>query len=186
VRLVETDADRPEDETEPPPIVTPPRPEKRRAYVPLTLTLAILVGIVVTIYKVFPERRTEATKLAIANHRRVEQAWQLRSPSRPELEAWTLALLDGPAPLPPDGPDLHAIGARPVDVRHRHAAFVRFHVADLDVSYLVTRTRDAPDVRVSRRAGPDQVESWHSGPWTCIAVGPADRADTWRTRVGVP
>jgi len=186
VRLVETDADRPEDETEPAPIVTPPRPEKRRAYVPVTLTLAILVGIVVTIYTVFPERRTEATKAAIAHHRKTEQIWQLRAPGRTELEAWTLALLDGAAPLPPDGPDLSVEGARPVEVRHRHAAYIRFKLGATEVSYLVGRTRDAPDVRVSRRDGAEQVETWHDGPWTCIAVGPADSADTWRARIGVP
>jgi hypothetical protein len=186
LKLVETEVERPEDEVEPPPVVTPPRPEKRGAYVPLTLTLAVLVGIVVTIYTVFPERKTEATKLAIAHHRKAEQTWQLRDPSRKELEAWTLALLNGAAPLPADGPDVVAVGARPVEVRHRNAAYIRFRVDGADVSYLVGHTRDAPDVRVSRRDGDEQVESWHSGEWTIIAVGPADGADAWRARVGVP
>jgi hypothetical protein len=187
VKLVETDADRPEDESEPAPVVTSSRPEKRRAYASLIFTLAVLTGTVVTIYTVFPARAQEATKLTVAAHRRAAPKWQLEAPSRPELEAWTMGLLGRDAPLPADGADLLTIGARPIEILRHQAAFVRFRIDDgYEVSYLVQRASDAPADRDSYRDGADQVEAWHAGPWTVIAIGPADQAERWRARVGVP
>lgn len=186
MKLVETDADRPEDEVEPQPISTPPVPEKRRAYASLSFTAIVLVGIVVTIYTVFPPRRDEATRRAVAMHREPGAGWQLSSPTRDELEAYTTGVLGAPAPLPPDQDDLTATGVRRVSVRHHDAAFIRFHVAEGDVSYLVQWSKDAPEQRVSRRDGDLQIESWRVGPWTCIAVGPAASAERWRPKLGVP
>jgi hypothetical protein len=187
MKLVETDADRPEDEGEPAPAVTPPRPEKRRAYASLVLTLAVLVGTVVTIYMVFPARQNEATRQAVAAHRRAEQPWQLEAPSRAELEAWTLALVGRDAPLPREGADLTIVGARAIEVLRHQAAFIRFRIGGAhEVSYLVQRTRDAPADRTSRGDGDDQIEAWRDGGWTVIAIGPGAGADAWRPRVGVP
>jgi hypothetical protein len=186
MKLVETDADRPEDEAEPAPAVTPPVPEKRRAYASLIFTAAILTGTVVGIYTVFPARRTEATREAVSQHRRADVPWQLAAPGRAELEAWTLALAGDGAPLPADGADLTAVGARVVPIHRRDSAFMRFRFAGDEISYLVVRSSDAPDGRASRRDGDDQVESWRTGKWTCIAIGPAASADRWRPRIGVP
>jgi hypothetical protein len=186
VKLVETDADRPEDESEPAPLVTPSRPEKRRAYASLIFTLAVLTGTVVTIYTVFPARAHEATKQTLAAHRHAEPRWELEDPTRAELEAWTLGLV-GDAPLPADGVDVSVIGARPVEILRNHAAFVRFRISGgIEVSYLVQRASAAPATSGDRREGDDLVATWRDGPWTVIAVGPADRAETWRARMGGP
>ena len=182
MKLVETDADRPEDESEPPPAVTPPVPEKRRAYASLIFTAAILVGTVVGVYWAFPASAEEATRQAV-HHHRADGPWQLAAPSRAELAAWALALVGEDAPLPADAPDLTIVGARPVEVRHHDAAFVHFRIGGDDVSLLVS---DAADGRRTRRDGDDQVESWRCGAHSCIAVGPAASAEQWKPRVGVP
>lgn len=186
MKLVETDADRPEDETEPAPAVTPPVPEKRRAYASLIFTAMILVGTVVGIYSVFPARKDEATRQVVAQHRRGDAAWQLTAPSRAELAAWTLALAGDGAPLPPEHPELTIVGARPVEIHHQDAAFMRFRIGSDEVSYLVAPTADAPEGRASQRSGDDQIEAWRTGKWTCIAVGPAASAEAWKPRIGVP
>jgi hypothetical protein len=187
VKLVETDADRPEDEAEPPPAVTPPVPEKRRAYASLTFTLAVLVGIVVTIYTVFPARKVEATRVTVAQHRQAEPRWQLVAPSHAELAAWTLALLGPGAPLPSERAGLAVIGARPIEVRHREAAVMRLGLEGAgEVTYLVVPARDAPEGRVSRVDGAERIESWRAGAWTCIAVGPEATAAAWGPPLGVP
>jgi hypothetical protein len=186
MKLVETDADRPEDETEPAPAVTPPVPEKRRAYASLIFTAAILIGTVVGIYSVFPARKDEATRQVVSQHRRSDVAWQLAAPSRAELEAWTLALAGDGAPLPPEHAEMTIVGARPIEIHHRDAAFMRFRVGSDEVSYLVAPTSDAPEGRASRRTGDDHIEAWRSGKYTCIAVGPAASADAWKLWIGVP
>lgn len=186
MKLVETEVERPEDDVEPPHLVTPPRPEKRGAYASLSFTLAVLVGIVVTIYSVFPARKVEATHLTIANHRRAEQPWELVEPARAELEAWAIGVVGSEPPLPEEGADAKVIGARRVWVRHRDAVFVRFRIVGAgDVSYLV-QPAHTPEERTSRRDGSDHVVSWRSGAWTCIAVGPAESAGAWTKRVGAP
>ncbi len=188
MKLVETDADRPEDEVEPPPVVTPPRPEKRRAYASLIFTAVTLVGTVVTIYSVFPERTHESAGAAVAAHRRADPAWLVASPDHAQLAAFVSGVLGGAPTLPADGPDLRAIGALTLDIRHRPAAYVRFAVgADATVvSYVVQRAEDSPAGRESRRDGDDDVESWSCGAWKCVAVGPAARAPDWKPRLGVP
>jgi hypothetical protein len=186
VKLVDTDEDRPDDDDGPAPAVRPPRPEKRQAMVSLVLTMTILIGTVVAIYTVFPARNNEIMSVATSNHRKPEQAWQLVAPGGTELSAWALALLGNYPPLPDADQGLTIVGARPVEVLHRKAAFVGYVVDGDPVSYLVQRAHDAPPRRVSRRDGDDVVESWRSGAWTCVAVGPATSADRWRAQLGVP
>jgi len=183
VKLVETDADRPEDETEPAPAVTPPVPEKRRAYVSLIFTAMIMVGTVVGIYTVIPAPAHEATTQAIREHRAADATWQLAAPSRAELEAWTLARIGEGGLLPGDAPDLTVVGARPVEVRHRDAAFIGFRIGGEAVSLLVS---DAADPRSSERNGDDQIEAWRCGAHSCVAVGPAASAEAWKSRLGIP
>ena len=182
MKLVETDADRPDDEVEPPPVATPPRPEKRAAYASLIFTTAVLIGTVATIYSVFPARKNETINAALRAHRADAPSWQLERPARAELAAWATGVLVDAPPLPA----LDAVGARRLDVRHRAGIYVRFDVDGARVSYVVQHAGDAPADRTERRDGDELVEAWHSGAWTVIAIGPAARADAWKPRVGVP
>lgn len=188
MKLVNTDEDRPNDDDGPPPSIRPPRPEKRQAMVSLVLTLTILIGTVVTIYTVFPARNNEVMSVATANHRQTPVTWQLETPGGTELSAWALALLGNYPPLPDAeaATGLIIVGARPVEVLRHKAAFVGYQLEGDTVSYLVMRAHDAPPRRVSRRADDDVVESWRSGAWTCVVIGPAASADRWRPRLGVP
>ncbi|MCA9679389.1 MAG: hypothetical protein H6708_06245 [Kofleriaceae bacterium] len=191
MKLVDTDADRPDDEAEPAPAITAPRPEKRQAMVSLLLTLVILTGTVVTIYTVFPARRNEVATVALQEHRRADVTWELAGPDPGELRAWALAMFGTDTPLPAPGDDLEVVGVRHVEVLGRRAALIRFRVAvpggaAAEVTYLVQHARDVPPRRVSRTDGDDAIESWRHGPYTCVAVGPAASAAIWRPRVGVP
>jgi hypothetical protein len=190
VKLIETDADRPEDEVEPALVSTPPRPEKRSAYASLIFTAAVLVGTVVAIYSVFPARKDETVFAALRDHRAVDPDWHLSAPSRLELDAWAGGVLGARPPLPEAGADLTVLGAHPVDIRHRPGVYVRFALAGAgtpyQVSYVVQHAHDAPAGRTSRHDGADVVESWRDGEWTCIAVGPAASAEIWKPRLGVP
>ena len=186
MKLVDTDEDRPDDDDGPAPAVRPPRPEKRQAMVSLLLTMTILVGTVVTIYTVFPARHNEVMSVATSNHRKDAETWQLAAPGATELSAWALALLGNYPPLPAGDPALTIVGARPVEVLRRKAAFVGYQLDGAAVSYLVVRAHDAPPRRVTRRDREDVVESWRSGAWTCVAIGPAASADRWRPQLGVP
>ena len=190
MKLIETDADRPEDEVDPPPVATPPRPEKRSAYASLIFTACVLIGTVATIYSVFPARKHETIYATLRNHRDPNPTWNLPAPSRTELEAWSGGVLGARPPLPEAGADLTALGARRLDVRHRPGIYVRFALGDggvaYQVSYVVQHAGDAPAGRTTRHDGDVQLESWRDGEWTCIAVGPTDKAELWKPRIGVP
>jgi hypothetical protein len=186
VKLIETDADRPEDEVDPPPVSTPPRPEKRSAYASLIFTACVLVGTVVAIYSIFPARKNETIYAALRNHRNADPEWHLPAPSRVQLEAWADGALGSSPPLPAAGDDLTVLGARALRVRHRPGIYVRFTLEDYTVSYVVQHAGDAPTGRTTRHDGADQVESWRVGAWTCVAIGPTAKADQWKPRMGVP
>ncbi len=192
MKLVDTDADRPDDEAEPAPAVTSPVPEKRRATASLLLTLVILTSTVVTIYTVFPARRDELAATAIAEHRRAAPEWQLTAPDARELSVWTMALLGAGAPVPAPDADLAVIGVRPIDVLDRRGALLRYRVAGAgaaagdEVSLVIHRARDVPPRRKTWKDGAEVVESWRAGGFTCVAIGPAASADTWRPKLGVP
>jgi hypothetical protein len=190
VKLVETDADRPEDDVDPPPVATAPRPEKRSAYASLIMTACVLVGTVATIYSIFPARKNETIYATLRNHRDTNPRWDLPAPTRVELEAWSDGVLGDRPPLPEAGADLTTLGARELVVRHRRGVYVRFALGDggvaYQVSYVVQHAGDAPAGRTSRRDGDEHLESWREGEWTCIAVGPAAKADQWKPRIGVP
>jgi hypothetical protein len=190
LKLIETDADRPEDEVESPPVSTPPRPEKQSAYASLIFTAAVLIGTVATIYSVFPARKNETVFAALRDHRAVDPDWHLAAPSRVELEAWSNGVLGTTPPLPAVGADLTVLGARSLSIRHRRGMYVRFALVSAgvayQVSYVVQHAADAPAGRTSRQDHDDLIESWREGDWTVIAVGPAANAEIWKPRLGVP
>lgn len=186
MKLVDTDADRPEDEAEPAPVVTPPRPEKRRAITSLVFTLAVLGGTVATIYSVFPAPRSHGPSAALAEHRRDEARWQLDAPGEAELRAWTLALLGDDVPVPAPGDGIEVVGARALALGEHPAAFVGYRVGGERVSYLVAAHAHAPSGAGARREGDVVVETWRAGRWTCVGIGPAASADAWRAALGAP
>jgi hypothetical protein len=183
VKIHITDADRPEDELDPPPVVTPPVPEKRSAYASLIFTACVLIGTVVAIYTVFPARKNETINAALRNHRAPDPAWSLTAPAHDALVAWATGVLGDEPPLP-DG--MSVVGARALEIRHRRAIYVRYSLGDAHVSYVVQHAADAPADRTQRKDGPDLIEAWHDSGWTIIAIGPDASADDWKPRVGVP
>lgn len=183
MKLVETDEDRPEDEIEPPPHPNPPRPEKRRAAASLILTTTILVGTVVMVYTVFPgPPATDPVGAAIRGHRAPEPKWQLVAPELAELRAWSVAVLGESAPFP--AADI--VGARPIELRDRKAALVRYKVGADEVSVLIERGADVAAARGTRASGDEVADAWRDGPWTIVVVGPASSAAAWRGALDVP
>jgi hypothetical protein len=184
MRLVDTDTAGPADDAEAE-VVTPPRPERRRVSVSLILTLAVLVGIVVVVYGVFPERHNALMTAAIAAHR-ADVDLELVEPAREELLAWSMALLGRDTPLPELAADVKIVGARAMTVLNRRAAMVRYRIAGDVVTLVVQRPRDTPP-RKHRRADGDQLcLSWRSHRFTFIAVGPAQSVGRWARYFGAP
>lgn len=186
MKLVDTDEEGPVAAQEPPVRPTPPRPEKRRVAVSLLFTVAVLVGTVVAVFTIFPERHNEIITSTVNAHRS-PGTWDVAAPPAPALEVWARAVLGEPPPLPVASPTVIPVGARAMSILSRRAALIRYRVGPTDeVSYLVQRARDVPHRRVHRREGEQQVEAWRKGPWTCVAVGPAASAATWAPALGVP
>ena len=158
-------------------IVTPPRPPHRRVSVSLLFTLSVLIGLVVTIYVVFPARHGVLVTEAIDRHRETAPAWDLVSPSAPELRAWAIGVAGKDVPLPPA--ELQVIGARRIDIFNRHAAFIRVRVGGDEISYLVQHARGIAAETSERTDGDVHAAEWRHGPFTCIAVGPAASATSW-------
>lgn len=183
MKLVDTDADRPDDEVEPPAKPNPPRPEKRQAATSLILMLSILVGTVVTIYVVFPAPGTDAVGAALRGHRATDPKWQLVAPDDAALEAWALAQLGDHVALP-DGVEI--VGARPLKLRHRRAALIGYKVGGDAITMLVERGADAGKTRGTRASGDELADAWRAGPWTFVVVGPAASAAAWRPALDVP
>lgn len=169
------------------PPVPPPRPrfDKRRVSVSFLLTAAVLIGTVATIFTVFPARHNQLVTSAIDAHRRAE-AWDLEAPEPRTLKAWTSAAVGREPPLPAPGADLVAVGARTIDVLHRPAAVLRWKLGADEITLVIQRARDVQRRRVRRVDGDLLAEAWRRGPWTCVAVGPAASAATWRARLGAP
>lgn len=185
MKLVDTDEDDPSAHPEPPVRATPPRPEKRQVTVSLLLTVTILAGTVIAVFTIFPERHNELITSTVAAHRAATE-WEIASPPDAELRLWARAVLGDPPPLPDPTSGATPLGARALSILDRRAALVRYRVGESEVSYLVQRARDVPRRRVRTTDGPDAIEAWRSGPWTCVVVGPATTADRWRPVLGVP
>lgn len=184
MKLVETDAERPEDDVEPAPHPTPPRPERRRAYASLLLTLLVLGGTIGTIFTVFPPVRS-AVAVAAAEHRADVAPWPLQAPRADALALWAEGALRSTVPLP-EAPGLTALAARRVRVLERDGVLVRYRLAaGGEVTLLVVRAGRG----VAGSGGPRGDElavTWRRGPWQLVAVGPAAAADAWRPLLGAP
>ena len=158
-------------------IVTPPRPPHRRVSVSILFTLSVLIGLVVTIYVVFPARHGVLVTEAIDRHRDVAPAWDLAAPSPGELRAWAIGAAGKDVPLPPG--EVEVIGARKIDILNRRAVLVRIRVGGDEVTYLVQHARGLPPEEAERSDGDLKAVEWKSGPYSCIAVGPAATAASW-------
>ena len=137
------------------------------------VTLSVLIGTVVTIYTVFPARHGVLMAETIARHRE-PPAWDLASPSPAELRAWALGVVGKDVPLP--AADLPIIGAKRIEVLHRHVALVRVKVGADEVTYAVQHSRSAAPEHGDREDGDLRALSWHQGPFACVAVGPKSGA----------
>ncbi len=175
--LVEADQTGPIEGDEP--VVTPPPPRHRRVSVSLVLTLSVLVGLVVTIYQVFPARHDVLAHEALVHHR-APPAWDLPAPSASELHGLLVGAAGKDAPLPV----AQAVGASRIEVLDRHAALIRFRIGSDDVTYVVgVAARIAPE-HSERRDGDLRVVEWEHGAYVFAAVGPDATAATWLAAVG--
>lgn len=161
-------------------LITPPRPPHRRVSVSLVFTLSVLVGLVVTIYVVFPARHNVLATTALAHHREAQPAWDLTAPSPTELHAWTIGVVGKDAPLP----SLPAIGARRIDILERHAALIRFQVGSDEVTYIVGHAARISPEHSELEDGDLRVVVWPRGPFVCAGVGPDATASTWLHALG--
>lgn len=187
MKLVETETEGPvrlQTEDGPP---TKPRPEHRRVYVSLVLTLGVLIGTVVAVYVFIPERANLRLQTAVAQHEATPQSFELTAPSPAELNAWSLGLLgkDVPWPKPSDG--LTIVGARSLEILRRPAGYVRFAVgapaAATQVSLVVMKAHDTPPRTARETVGNLLVLSWRNGKWTMIAIGEAATEAQWLSAI---
>ncbi len=162
MKLVEADAEGPSAEE---PIVTPPRPEKRRVSISLLFTLSVLIATVVSIYVVFPARNNELISAAIDTHQR-PPAWDLTAPSEPELRAWLLAAVGKDAPLPA----LPALGAASIEVLRRPTAVIRYRLPSGELTYLIQRVHSASPRTTLRVAEGLRAVQWREGKWLLVGV----------------
>lgn len=180
MKLVEPEI--PHGDEEVPEIPRPPRPEHRRVYVSLALTLGVLAATVAAVYLAFPARNNELVTEALEAHRR-RGPFQLDKPSPAELKAWTVGVVGGSVPWPSD---LEVIGTWQIRILRRPAALVRFLIGGEEVTLMAMRAWDAPPRKYRRHDGDELAVSWRRGPWTLVAVGPADKADRWKAPLHVP
>ncbi|MEZ4362217.1 MAG: hypothetical protein R3B48_18660 [Kofleriaceae bacterium] len=165
MKLVETDAEGPSGDE---PIVTPPRPEKRRVSISLLFTLSVLIATVVTIYTVFPARHNELLTAAMSAHRQAPP-WELPTPSEGEARAWGVAVLGRGAPLPTALP---VLGAASLDVLRRPTALLRYRVGSHEVSYVVQRIHALSPRAGERVSDGVRAVQWREGGWLIVGVGP--------------
>lgn len=164
MKLVEADAEGPSGEE---PIVTPPRPEKRRVSISLLFTLSVLIATVVTIYVVFPARNNELLTAALAEHA-TTPSWDLTAPSDPELRAWMLGAVGKGAPLPAG---LSPSGASQIHVLRRATAVLRYPHPDGEFTYVVQPIHSASPRTSERKAEGLRAVQWREGDWLIVSVG---------------
>ena len=167
-----------EDEPERP---RPPRPEKRRVYVSLFVTISVLAGTAAAVFWQFPARDNELLTVAMSEHSEASSSPELSAPTQAEIRAWSLGVFGETAPFP----EADALGARRLSILKRPAAIVFYRLGDFEISFTVLRARDAPPRRYRRLADGLAGFSFRRGHWTCIAVGPAAGAEKWRAALGL-
>jgi hypothetical protein len=163
---------------------TPPRPEHRRVYTSLVVTLGVLIGTVAIVYGLAPKRDNELLTVVLEAHEEPGHL-ELANASEPELEAWSLGVLGRRARWP-TGPELEVVGARRLAILRRPAALVRYRIAGHEVSVVALRPREA--VRRKHRKHEDGMlcVSWRKGKLTYAVVGPEASFREWGPVVGVP
>ena len=159
-------------------IVTPPRPLHRRVSVSLLFTLSVLIGTVVTIYSVFPARHGVLVDVAIAQHKE-SPAWDLAAPTPEVLRGWAIGVVGKEVPLPA----VPVIGAKKVELLKRHVAVMRLRVGTDEITYAVQHSRSASPEHVDRVDGDLRAVGWHTGSFSCVAVGPNATSGTWLPQV---
>jgi hypothetical protein len=182
MKLVEAEAEGPIEGEDA--VVTPPRPPHRRVSVSLLLTLAVLVGTVVTIYLVFPARHNVMLTEAVAQHRDPQPTWDINAPSDAELRAWAIGIFGKDVPLPANGAAI--VGAKTIEVLNRRAASIRLRVGDDDITYLVQHAHGIVPEKMDRPDGDLLAVQWLRGSYICAAVGPEPSAKAWRPILHVP
>lgn len=180
MKLVETEL--PHGDEEVAEVPRPPRPERRRVYVSLLLTLGVLAATVAAVYTAFPKRNNEVVTEALEAHRK-RGPFQMEKPSPAELKAWTVGVVGGSVPWPDD---LEVIGTWQIRILRRPAALVRLSVGGAEVTLMAVRAWDAPPRKYRRHDGEELAISWRRGPWTLVAVGPAALEDRWKASLHVP
>lgn len=183
MKLVETDIPHGDEEVSEAP--RPPRPERRRVYVSLALTLSVLVATVTAVYVAFPKRDNELLTEAIDTHRAGGEL-DLERPSTGELKAWTVGAVGEMVPWPEPTAEVTLLGTRRIRVLKRPVAVVLYRVGKDEVTYMAMRARDAPPRKYRREDDGDLAVSWRRGPWTLVAVGPAATQAQWRKGLDVP
>lgn len=175
MHLVEAEAVGPIEGDEPAP--TPPRPPHRRVSISLLFTLSVLIGLVVTIYMVFPERHDVLVTEAIRYHREPVESWDLDAPSAPELRAWAIGVVGKGVPLPPEAAQI--VGAKRIELLRRSAALIRVQVAGEPITYLVQNARGITPQHVDRQDGDLRALAWRRGKFTFVAVGSQATSQHW-------
>jgi len=182
MKLVETDS--PHGDEEVPEVARPPRPERRRVYVSLAVTMTVLIATVAAVYFAFPKRDNELLNAALEAHREAGP-FELEKPSVTELAAWSVGVVGHKVPWP-EGPGLEVIGTRQLQILQRPTALVRYRAGEDEVTVMVLRARDAPPRRYRRALGDELAISWRRGPWTFVVVGPSQHTERWRKAIGAP
>jgi len=155
-------------------VVTPPRPPHRGVSVSLVFTLSVLIGLVVTIYMVFPARHNVLAQRAIALHRD-PPPWDLVALSPEALGAWTTGAIGKGAPVPA----VAALGVSQFDVLERHAAAIRLQIGSDEVTYVVSHAGRITPQQQELHDGELRAVTWVHGAFVCVAVGPETSAATW-------
>jgi len=182
MKLIDSEFEHQSDD-EPSVVARRPRPERRRVYVSLIVTLSVLIATVALIYGIFPKRDNELLDATIDNHRDPGEPG-LTEPTRPELEAWTVGVLGRGVPWPEL--DAELLAAHSFVVVRRKVALLRMRIGGDVVSLAVTLVRAAPP-RTHRRVRDGlYAVSWRRKRWTFVAVGPEASAETWAGALGAP
>ena len=168
-----------------PDIPRPPRPARRRVYTSLLVTLTVLIGTVAVIYAVFPNRNNELLTWAARLHLDSSEV-DLVSPSGTEIRAWSQGIFGEPVPWPEVDAELVPMSATVVRVFKRELALVRYQLDGQAVSVAFWRARDAPPRVLRRTEDGLHIVSWRRKRFTCIAIGPEESKEAWKTRFGAP
>ncbi len=189
MKLVESDRRGPNDSDEDIETTTPPRPEHRRVSVSLLLTASVLIGTVVAIYLVFPERHNALLTRGLELHNS-PPAFQLEMVSQNELRDWSVKLFEGTSHRVPwpelKGGGVELLGVANESILARRAALARYRLGDHEMTLVVLRARDAPPRTHQRNEGAISAVSWRKGRWTFVAVGQAEHRKTWGQLVDAP